>query len=389
MSGNIPRLEFNMQLAGGTGWQITEGTLLIKKDVDNAGVKLRATSGLAGYQKAGDWRIKGRGYIPPSKQLIPQQWSVSTQRLYMPDVKGVEGSFYAISPFEIRLPGVARGDFGIHFGANLPGCFDINETYVLTPDGWIDTSFYDGSLPIAQMGEHGVLLWDLPKRVIKEYYSGKMIKHSANKMEMLVTPNDRIAHIPSSKISKGALNYIEAQTAYNRYREISIPISGILHGSKAMPEYEAKLFIAFLADGYHQNKQTCWHLKKSRKIERLKSILEEGKIDYKEYQRSNESVEIKIPKLDFLKDFQPEIALEYCLTTKLVMLREIVYWDGTESGNKKLDKQKKYSCYVSSTVKSQIDFFELLAITSGMSCTRREFQDERNSNWSRTYTNLI
>lgn len=116
-----PRLEFNMQLAGGIGWQMVEGTLLIKKDIDNAGVKLRVTSGLAGYQKQGDWRIKGRGYIPPSQQIIPQQWSVSTQRLWMPDFKGVEGSFYAIAPFVIRLPGVARGDFGIHFDANMPG----------------------------------------------------------------------------------------------------------------------------------------------------------------------------------------------------------------------------------------------------------------------------
>ncbi len=121
MANGYPRFEFNMQLADNTGWELTEGTLLIKKDIDNAGVKLRATSGLSGYQKKGDWRIKRRGYIPPSHQLIPQQWSVSTQRLWIPNVKGVEGSFYAIAPFVIRLPGVARGDFGIHFDANVPG----------------------------------------------------------------------------------------------------------------------------------------------------------------------------------------------------------------------------------------------------------------------------
>lgn len=97
-------------MAGGTGWQMLEGTLLIKKNIDNVGVKLRATSGLAGYQKNGDWRVKGRGYIPPSEQIIPQQWTVSTQKLYMPNVLGVEGSFYAIAPFKINLMGVTRGD---------------------------------------------------------------------------------------------------------------------------------------------------------------------------------------------------------------------------------------------------------------------------------------
>lgn len=39
----------------------------------------------------------------------------------MPSVKGVEGSFYTIAPFEINLMGVTRGDFGIHFDATGPG----------------------------------------------------------------------------------------------------------------------------------------------------------------------------------------------------------------------------------------------------------------------------
>lgn len=117
----LPRLEFNMKLADTTSWDMIEGTLLIKKDIDNAGIKLRVTSGLAGYQSKGSWRIKRRGCIPPSEQIIPQRWHVSTQRLWMPNVVGVEGSFYAIAPFEINLLGVTRGDFGIHFDANVPG----------------------------------------------------------------------------------------------------------------------------------------------------------------------------------------------------------------------------------------------------------------------------
>lgn len=120
MANGYPRLEFSMQLASGTGWEIAEGTLLIKKDINNAGVKLRATSGLAGYQAKGSWRIKGRGYIPPSVQIIPQQWSVSTQNLWLPKVRGVEGSFYAIAPFSVNLGGLSRGDFGIHADAGFP-----------------------------------------------------------------------------------------------------------------------------------------------------------------------------------------------------------------------------------------------------------------------------
>ncbi len=39
----------------------------------------------------------------------------------MPNVKGVEGSFFAISPFAVKLTNVTRGDFGIQFDANVPG----------------------------------------------------------------------------------------------------------------------------------------------------------------------------------------------------------------------------------------------------------------------------
>ena len=42
----------------------------------------------------------------------------------MPSVKGVQGNFFAITPFEINFKGVTRGDFGIHNDvnrANSPG----------------------------------------------------------------------------------------------------------------------------------------------------------------------------------------------------------------------------------------------------------------------------
>lgn len=82
---------------------------------------MRVTSGLSGYQSKGSWRIKGRRPIPPSQQIIPQKWYVSTLKRWIPDFKGVEGSYYSISPFEVNLLGVTRGDFGIHFDANVPG----------------------------------------------------------------------------------------------------------------------------------------------------------------------------------------------------------------------------------------------------------------------------
>ena len=52
----------------------------------------------------------------------------------MPDTKGVEGSFYQILPFEVPTDGAIRGDFGIHFDANVPG--SLGCIVLTTQRGW-------------------------------------------------------------------------------------------------------------------------------------------------------------------------------------------------------------------------------------------------------------
>jgi hypothetical protein len=85
------------------------------KDGDRLINQFIATSSLPGRQWWGSWELKG-GLIPPRND-----YTVATSPLWMPDLKGVEGSFYQISPFEAPTNGSLRGDFGIHFDANVPG----------------------------------------------------------------------------------------------------------------------------------------------------------------------------------------------------------------------------------------------------------------------------
>ena len=75
-----------------------------------------ATSGLPRFQSFGGWKTPRRGIIPPY-----HKFELSTNRLWLPNVKGVEGSFYAIAPFMVKVVGVQRGDLGVHFDANVPG----------------------------------------------------------------------------------------------------------------------------------------------------------------------------------------------------------------------------------------------------------------------------
>jgi hypothetical protein len=95
---------------------------------------LRATSSLPGRQFSGSWELKGGLLVPSANLPKGTSYSVCTEPLWMPDIKGVEGSFYQISPFEIMTKGATRGDFGMHFDANFPG--SLGCIVFTTQRGW-------------------------------------------------------------------------------------------------------------------------------------------------------------------------------------------------------------------------------------------------------------
>lgn len=79
------------------------------------------TSGLPNNQGFNSLWSKGRGSIPPQNIAGIDRYTVATTPIYMPGVRGVEGNFYVISPHLVMVNGVERGDFGVHFDANVPG----------------------------------------------------------------------------------------------------------------------------------------------------------------------------------------------------------------------------------------------------------------------------
>lgn len=120
-SSFIPSLTFELDLPETPRYELLQGKLIMKLTPESNGVILQATSGCIGNQHQRAWLKKGKGPLPPSTAISPKKYWVSTQRLWLPHVKGVEGSFYAIAPFTVTVGGVSRGDFGVHFDANQPG----------------------------------------------------------------------------------------------------------------------------------------------------------------------------------------------------------------------------------------------------------------------------
>lgn len=116
----MPLLQFTMQLPDKPTSTFVVGRLAIKED-KKADRVFKATSGCIGSQYHGCQNIRGRGALPSCSQAKISHYTVSTQALWMPQVKGVEGVFFPVAPFSVRLGNVTRGDFGIHFDANVPG----------------------------------------------------------------------------------------------------------------------------------------------------------------------------------------------------------------------------------------------------------------------------
>lgn len=102
--------------------QLIEGRLLlIEKSTDSIKNIYRATSGCANWQEYDEISARGKGSIPPQNLVGIDHYIVSTNPIYMPRTKGVEGNFYKINPHDVTIAGVGRGDFGIHQDANVPG----------------------------------------------------------------------------------------------------------------------------------------------------------------------------------------------------------------------------------------------------------------------------
>jgi hypothetical protein len=109
---NNYRLEFSMKL------EESSKLLVGKLELWNGGVlenTLSATSSYPGKQYPYSWREKG-GVIPPD-----EPYQMETTPIYMPEIRGVEGNFYRITPFETQTIGDLRGDFGGHNDKNAPG----------------------------------------------------------------------------------------------------------------------------------------------------------------------------------------------------------------------------------------------------------------------------
>lgn len=142
----------------------------------------------------------------------------------------------------------------------------------------------------------------------------------------------------------------------NADRNAYIPLAGYYNGhGMNMTDDMIRLLVAVQADG-HYIYETCkfgekrhygleFHLKKPRKIERIKSILESVRLDYTECNKSDGSVSIRVynnSDIDIVRDICEKYLCKKRFTWDWIdmsprqaslFLDEIKLWDGCESAN--------------------------------------------------------
>jgi hypothetical protein len=105
------KLLFTMELKPST--ELLYGNLELTYS-DGTQINYLATSGCTQWQQPEDQSARARGPIPQGIYAIPTV-------PYWVDTRGVEGWFFHITPDPVTIDGVTRGEFGIHFDANVPG----------------------------------------------------------------------------------------------------------------------------------------------------------------------------------------------------------------------------------------------------------------------------
>jgi hypothetical protein len=149
------------------------GSLRLLKD-DVVVNEYKTTSSHIGNQYDGSWRRKG-GLIPNTRVLKQCKgenafYEVNLNPISMPYVKGVNGDFYPITPFDMTLDnGVVRGDFGLH-------C-----------DKYNDNQGFPADMPKSGVGSLGCIVFQTGRGWIAFKRDIKLIKSEGiNSVELLV-----------------------------------------------------------------------------------------------------------------------------------------------------------------------------------------------------------
>lgn len=234
--------------------------------------------------------------------------------------------------FDIDSKKLDQPEVHVDISAYIGGvtCVPKDAEY-LSPTGWKTIDTLTLSSKLAVYYDDGSIRFENPLYVHK-YPADKWYDITNKYISQRVCPNHKIVTWTKSgkKRERSAEEFVNIHnnTKYGieEYFKLSFNKSeGITTG---LTETQLRLAVAYQADGYNCNNKAAFHLKKERKIDRLKLLLEQSCIKYNERIESDGYTRIIVKdNIPMFKEYPIEW---YDLTSKeyKIIIDEIPYWDG-------------------------------------------------------------
>jgi len=256
------------------------------------------------------------------------------------------------------------------------------ETEILTESGWQNIENWNGEEKIAQWDKCGDVIFDYATPY-KTHLSENICVLNNNTIKAKFTRGHKIPYFTKSG------NFKIAKAGDMQHCSV-IPLTGKLRRKRIFErEFKTRLLVAIQADGHWQlntrhGRLLRFGFRKQRKIVRLKWILDNLKLSYKQYKEKSGTTRIEIKWRDKPDWLRPE----YKFFDKWlfahdpgIIFDELVYWDGWKPKN-----SNGYYYYTSDKINA--DWIQIIGTLSNKKVSII-LKNRNETNWSPAYKVFI
>ncbi len=283
-----------------------------------------------------------------------------------------------------RLDELTKGfEMGcITIWTGLTNCLDKDTEY-FNGEKWKKLDEYTAGERVLQYNEDGTATLEYPERYIKQPCS-KMYSFQSKAIDMVATGNHDLVYVTSKgNICKKQIKDVIKMHNTSKHGFTGKIITSFKYSGKGidLTDEQLRVMVMVICDGSFRNtntKQCCVNIKKNRKIERARMLLDDAKIEYKEIENnlgySRFYFKAPIPIKEFPKEW-------YQGTNEQlkVIAEECIYWDGSlcKSG---------YS--YSSNNKNNADFIQFAVTATGRRANIEPFDRRGTKKGKYIYTTI-
>ena len=229
-------------------------------------------------------------------------------------------------------------------------CYD-DKTEVFTDFGWKLWSEVLSTDKLAAVNSNGTFRFEIPKRLVADDYSGKMLQVIQGQVDFCVTPNHRLWVAKRKSTSFYDYTFLTAEESFDKQYRVKTTTKYQSDSTDGTYD-EGFLYGFFLGDGSRAStNRVTFHLKKERKILELRSVLTALNTTFTERSDSNGTITFSITNNDPLFTGTSKTK---CIEKNIFNTKSTLYLTGAFNGLLATDGSVKRSSYSYCTVSEQL-----------------------------------